>query len=63
MLQNLNRDLLTTDEDIAALKHSRNMHKLDLQDYLKFLANFQDTPTRLLRNRKGPAGDKAFELE
>ena len=63
MLQHLNRDLHTTSADIAALKHTRNIHKLDLQDYLKFLSSFQDAPTRFLRNRKGPNGDKAFELE
>jgi hypothetical protein len=63
MLQNLNRDLLTTDADIAALKHSRNMHIRDIQDYLKFLANFRDAPICILRTRKGPTGDKAFELE
>jgi hypothetical protein len=63
MLRNLNRDLLTTDADIAALKHTRKMQKLDLRDYLKFLSNFQDAPTRFLRARKGPTGDKVFELE
>ncbi len=62
MLQNLSRDLPTTSADIAALNHSRNIHKLDLQDYLDFLAGFPEAPIHYLRNRKGPTGDKPFEL-
>ena len=63
ILRNLSRDLPTTETDIAALKHSRNIHKLALQDYLEFLANFPDLPVSILRARKGPKGDRAFELK
>ena len=62
MLQNLSHDVPTTGADIAALNYSRKIHNPDLRDYLEFLANVPDTPTSILRTRKGPAGDKAFKL-
>lgn len=50
----LERDLPTTAEDVAALRRLR-YPKVD--DYLAFLASFEPPPASHLRSRRGPAGE------
>ena len=54
--------LHTRPEDVLALRRARSEPAMSLQDYLNFLAGFEDPPPALLRARRGPRGDIPFEL-
>ena len=58
----LERDLPTTVEDIAALRRLRNRPRLSLEEYLAFLRSLGSPPASGLRSRKGPRGDRPFDL-
>ncbi len=61
-LLNLSRDLPTSAADVIALRQARQSGRMNLEAYLKFLAIFPAPTLQELRSRKGPAGDKPFEL-
>ena len=61
-LLDLDHDLPTNGADIFALRQARRDRIQDLKTYLEFLAGFPKPSVRALRNRKGPAGLKPFEL-
>ncbi len=61
-LVNLEQDLPTSREDILALRLARECRRLSFEDYLAFLASFPPVSMDELRARKGPAGDKSFEI-
>lgn len=52
----LDRDLPTTDEDVAALRRLRHAEGIDLEGYLGFLGGFTPPAPSALRSRRGPAG-------
>lgn len=56
----LERDLPTTPEDVAALKRIRESRRLGFADYLEFLSRL-DLPTHGVR-RKTHEGYEPFEL-
>ena len=58
----LERDLPTTAEDVAALKRLRGIPRLDGEGYLRFLASFEPPSHAELRSRKGPWGEEPFSL-
>jgi hypothetical protein len=58
----LERDLPTTAEDVAALKRLRRVSGLDGEGYLRFLASFEPPSHAQLRSRKGPRGEEPFSL-
>jgi hypothetical protein len=58
----LERDLPTSAEDVAALWRIRDRTRLDFDQYLEFLASFPPPPTADLRRRRGPRGERPFEL-
>ncbi len=58
----LDRDLPTTEADVAALRRARVGARADPIDYLTFLRTFGDTPPAVLRARPGPCADETFEL-
>ena len=58
----LKRDLPTTAEDVAALRRARAVHPLDLNAYLRFLASLPPYPAPDLRAKRGPRGDRPFNL-
>lgn len=60
-LLDLERDLPTTPEDVAALRRAREVVRLDSTGYLRFLASLPATPGLDLRNRRGPRGEP-FDL-
>jgi hypothetical protein len=61
-LLDLSRDLPTSVADVIALRRARESGRLNLETYLRFLAGCPAPPLNELRARKGPAGDKPFEL-
>ncbi len=61
-LFDLERDLPTTAEDIAALRRLRNQPRLTLEEYFAFLRSLGPLPGGVLRARKGPSGDHPFDL-
>jgi hypothetical protein len=61
-LSNLSQDLPTTQGDIIALRDSRRGKIIDLRTYLEFLKRFPVSPIHSLRDKKGPTGNRAFEL-
>jgi hypothetical protein len=61
-LLDLDRNLPTSAEDIVALRQTRKDSLLDLRTYLEFLARFPAPSWQELRDRKGHAGAKPFEL-
>jgi hypothetical protein len=61
-LLDLSRDLPTSAADVVALRQVRQSERMSLESYLKFLASFPALTLQELRSRKGPAGDKPFEL-
>ncbi len=61
-LLDLSRDLPTSTADVVALRQVRQRDRLNFEDYLKFLASCPAPTLDELRTRKGPAGDKPFEL-
>ncbi|MDW7711545.1 MAG: hypothetical protein SCH98_13835 [Deferrisomatales bacterium] len=58
----LDRDLPTTPEDIAALRRASCAVPPAPVDYLAFLETFGDPPAEALRARRGPRADRPFEL-
>ena len=58
----LERDLPTTAEDVAALRRARALPPLDTDGYLRFLAQLPSPTLPELRARSGPKADPAFEL-
>jgi hypothetical protein len=61
-LLDLERDLPTTAEDTAALRRLREMTRLTFDEYFRFLAEFEPPPAEALRSRRGPRGDRLFEV-
>jgi hypothetical protein len=59
---NLDRDLPTTAADVAAQRRLRVGRSLTFEEYLEFLANFEPPPSDELRGKRGPRGERAFEL-
>ena len=59
---NLERDLPTTEEDVAAQRRLRFGRPLSLEDYFCFLASFDPPSYAQLRAKRGPRGDTPFEL-
>ncbi len=58
----LEAGLRTRPEDVLALRRARRGRSLSLQEYLEFLRQFEDPPAGELRARRGPRGDRPFEL-
>ncbi len=58
----LERDLPTTREDIAALRRLRRQPPMDLETYFRFLAGFPAATVAELAARRGPRGPEPFEL-
>jgi hypothetical protein len=58
----LEAGLHTGAEDVLALRRAKSERAMSLQDYLSFLAGFEDPPPALLKGRRGPRGDTPFEL-
>jgi hypothetical protein len=61
-LLDLSRDLPTGAADVIALRNARESGRMNLEAYLKFLASCPAPTLDELRARRGPAGDKPFEL-
>ena len=57
----LERDLPTTAEDVAALKRIRESRRISFADYLLFLSR-QKPPDGTTRRRKTHEGQERFEL-
>jgi hypothetical protein len=62
-LLDLDRDLPTSAEDIVALRQTRRRDTADLKTYFEFLSQFPAASTEELRAKKGPCGQKPFELK
>jgi hypothetical protein len=58
----LELDLPTTAEDVEALRNARGFAILDLDSYLRFLAQLPELAVADLRVKRGPRGDRPFEL-
>jgi hypothetical protein len=59
----LERGLVTTDEDVAALRRARAAaQRMSMAEYLDFLASFPDEDPARLRLRRGPGGSEPFTL-
>ena len=58
----LERDLPTTAEDVAALRRLRRHAAMDLDAYFRFLACFPPASADELAARKGPRGAEPFTL-
>jgi hypothetical protein len=58
----LERDLPTTAEDIAALRLLRRHPTMDLDSYFRFLRSFPAATVEELGRRKGPRGGEPFAL-
>lgn len=59
----LERDLPTTAEDVAALRRAAAVRMVtDGEAYLRFLAQFPRPSPEDLRKKPGPAGDRPFDL-
>jgi hypothetical protein len=61
-LLDLSRDLPTSAADVIGLRQARGSDRMNLEAYLECLAGFPAPTLEELRARKGPAGDKPFEL-
>lgn len=61
-LLDLDRDLPTTAEDVAALRRHRHLPRITLEDYLRFLEAFTPPSLAALRSRKGPSRGQPFQL-
>ena len=57
----LERDLPTTAEDVAALRRIRESRKISFAEYLRFLSRLR-LPTGAARPRKTHEGQEPFEL-
>ena len=58
----LEHDLPTTAEDVAALRRARLALPLDLDGYLRFLAQIPPSSASNLRAKSGPRADHPFDL-
>ncbi len=58
----LQRDLPTTREDVAALARLRRHPPLGFDDYFRFLATFPAATLEELAARRGPHGPEPFVL-
>ncbi len=58
----LERDLPTTAEDVAALRRLRRHAPMDLDAYFRFLQSFPAATVEELARRKGPRGRHPFTL-
>jgi hypothetical protein len=58
----LERDLPTTAEDIAALRSLRRHPPVDLDAYFRFLRSFPAATVEELARRRGPRGAEPFAL-
>ena len=58
----LEEDLPTTPQDVAALQRLKGLPRLDLDGYLRFLSSLPQTPHEKLRWRRGPRGVNPFSL-
>lgn len=58
----LEAGLRTRPEDVLALRRARRGRPVSLDDYLAFLRQFEDPPADVLRGRRGPRGERPFEL-
>jgi hypothetical protein len=58
----LERDLPTTPEDVAALRRASSATRRDPLDYLAFLDAFGEASPDDLRRRRGPRAERPFEL-
>jgi hypothetical protein len=58
----LERDLPTTAEDVAALRLLRRHAAMDLDSYFRFLRSFPAATVEDLGRRKGPRGNEPFAL-
>ena len=59
---NLERDLPTTPDDVAAERRLRVPSPLTFEGYLRFLAGFACPSRDELRIERGPRGDTPFQL-
>ena len=58
----LERDLPTTSEDVAALRRLRRHAAMNLDAYFRFLRSFPAASADALAARKGPCGAEPFVL-
>jgi len=58
----LERDLPTTAEDVAALRRLQPRRAMELEAYFEFLASFPSATPEELAARKGPRGTEPFTL-
>jgi hypothetical protein len=58
----LNRDLPTTPEDVAAQRRLKIGRPLSSEEYLRFLAIFDPVSPVELRRKGGPRGETPFQL-
>jgi len=58
----LEAGLRTRPEDVAALRRAARPTVLSLDEYMEFLASVEDPPCEALKARRGPRGDRPFEL-
>ena len=49
-------------EEVMALRQSRNGTVISLEEYLDFLQGLENPSIATLRARRGPRGDSPFEL-
>jgi hypothetical protein len=59
----LERDLPTTPQDVAALRRAAALGCRDFDEYLLFLAQLPPLSPDDLRRRRIPRGDPPFELD
>jgi hypothetical protein len=58
----LEAGLRTRPEDIAALRRAARPRNLSLEEYLDFLAKMGEPSCEVLRARRGPRGERPFQL-
>ena len=58
----LEAGLQTRPDDVAALRRAARHRVLSLEEYMDFLTALGDPPHEVLRARRGPQGDRPFEL-
>jgi hypothetical protein len=58
----LGRGLPTSDEDSAALRRAKSASTLSLDEYLRFLDGLPRPTHRQQAAKRGPCGERPFEL-
>jgi hypothetical protein len=58
----LEAGLRTRPEDVAALRRAARPTVLSLEEYMEFLARLDDPPIEALKARRGPRGERPFDL-